>query len=113
MSDDEDGNQARWDDSDNDNTIHDDAFTEAQGVMSVVQNNGPNSAINNGNTVSAITVDNANNTDETDANTEESQDHGNPAVEPTDLAGRLDRIEKQLNSLEELLRRMEESLGDR
>jgi len=36
------------------NTINTDAFENAAGVFSVVQNNGPNSAINNGNTVAAI-----------------------------------------------------------
>lgn len=36
------------------NTINAEAFRDAAGVFSVLQNNGPNSAINNGNSVAAI-----------------------------------------------------------
>lgn len=36
------------------NLMTDNAFKEAEGVFSVLQNNGPNSALNNGNTVSAV-----------------------------------------------------------
>ena len=39
------------------NTISGDAFSSAQGVGSVLQNNGANSALNNGNTVSAVITD--------------------------------------------------------
>lgn len=38
----------------NTNTIDADAFGNAEGVMSAAQNNGPNSAINNGNAVAAV-----------------------------------------------------------
>ncbi|MGH6953370.1 MAG: hypothetical protein ACREGL_04255, partial [Alphaproteobacteria bacterium] len=40
--------------SNNTNTVTNNAFTNYRGVSSVTQNNGPNSAINNGNTVAAI-----------------------------------------------------------
>ncbi len=43
--------------SQDENTINTDAFQNAAGVFSVLQNNGPNSAINNGNTVAAIIGD--------------------------------------------------------
>lgn len=48
------GNSYSADPSTNDNTIQDNAFGETQGVMSVLQNNGPNSALNNGNAVTAV-----------------------------------------------------------
>ena len=44
-------------DSDNTNTVRDTTFQDAVGVMSALQNNGANSALNNGNTVSAFTTD--------------------------------------------------------
>ncbi len=40
--------------STNDNDIRDDAFGSTEGVMSVLQNNGPNAALNNGNAVAAV-----------------------------------------------------------
>jgi hypothetical protein len=52
-----DGAGAGTNGSDDENTIDAQAFQDAQGVFSVAQNNGPNSAINNGNTVSAIIND--------------------------------------------------------
>lgn len=47
------------DDSPNDNLINSNAFQNFEGVASVLQNNGPNSAINNGNSVSAVVLDGA------------------------------------------------------
>ena len=48
------GNFYSADPSTNDNDIRDNAFENTQGVMSATQNNGPNSALNNGNSVAAI-----------------------------------------------------------
>ena len=44
--------------SDNSNTVSGSAFANVAGVFSVTQNNAPNSAISNGNTVSAVIVNN-------------------------------------------------------
>jgi hypothetical protein len=58
--------------SNNTNTITNDAFRNSQGVVSAAQNNGANSALNNGNTVSAFVVDGNTNTAENDTLTTES-----------------------------------------
>ena len=39
------------------NLLTDEAFRDARGVVSVLQNNGANSAVNNGNVVSAVIAD--------------------------------------------------------
>lgn len=48
------GNSYNAASSTNDNDIRNDAFQNVKGVVSAVQNNGPSSALNNGNTVAAV-----------------------------------------------------------